>query len=679
MKLTSFQIRHYRSINDSGDVKTAKLTTLVGRNESGKTNLLTALRSLNPAAGRKDLSRIKDFPRHRRLSECTDETEVVHTSWELLPEEQSKLAAVFPRAKGVTHIAVGRFYKAQPLSIEFLDLKAIEFSLDEVTSQIGKIAAALHAVADKLEEPGRQQLRDEADTAQTKLTTLGEPNAWATAAAPALANLRRVLSGVGANLEPREDGLLIELEDMAASIAKDAPALNEARQWVEHQIPIFVYIEDYPELVGHQNIAEYLTRRNANPNQLTDSDRNFEKMCKVADLDPQQLHDLLSANEHETRNQLTNRSGAIVTSELRRLWKDRQLKVRFSPDANHLDTLISDPNSIYDVEINLDERSRGLKWFFSFYITFSADTKGGPADKAILLLDEPGIHLHAAGQADLLRHITADFDNQIIYTTHSPFMVPTENLDAIRTVNIEQEAGTTVTNEPTGDPRTLFPIQSALGFNLSQSLFIGPTNLVLEGVTDFWIISSISAYLIGEGKKGLPKELTLTPAGGAQKIPYMVALLTSEQLNVLVLLDDEKKARDTRDELVKAKLIRDDNVVFVTEAFVSHPPVEADIEDLLEPDVYDMLVRQTYQKELTGHNLVLDTRIPRIARRYESAFRTLGLEFHKTRPARLLLSLMASEPGKIVTDPTAERFERLFDLIGGCLAKHLARGIRPFQ
>jgi predicted ATP-dependent endonuclease of OLD family len=174
-------------------------------------------------------------------------------------------------------------------------------------------------------------------------------------------------------------------------------------------------------------------------------------MCKVADLSPRELHNLHAANDHETRNQLANRASAIVTTELRRLWKDRALKVRFSPDANHLDTFISDPNSVYDVEVNLDDRSRGLKWFFSFYIAFSADTKGGSAENAILLLDEPGLFLHALSQADLLRHFSADFNNQILYTTHSPFMVPTENLDAIRTVSIDQDAGTTVSNNPTGD------------------------------------------------------------------------------------------------------------------------------------------------------------------------------------------------------------------------------------
>jgi hypothetical protein len=188
--------------------------------------------------------------------------------------------------------------------------------------------------------------------------------------------LRKELASVGVGVADREDGLIGELEELAVTINADGPAWQEARNWAVKQLPIFVYVDEYPQLTGHQNVAEYLTRKRANPNQLTDADRNFEKMCKVAGLNPEQLQSLLDADDHETRNQLTNRAGAVVTTELRRLWKDRELKVRFSPDASHLDTFVADPNAVYDVEVNLDERSRGLKWFFSFYITFAADTQG---------------------------------------------------------------------------------------------------------------------------------------------------------------------------------------------------------------------------------------------------------------------------------------------------------------
>src|SRR5882672_10525966 len=87
MELIKFRITNFRSINDSGEVSVDKLTALVGRNESGKSNLLLGLETLNPSGGRKPLNKIKDFPRGRRLEECNDSTPVVASHWKLSAAE----------------------------------------------------------------------------------------------------------------------------------------------------------------------------------------------------------------------------------------------------------------------------------------------------------------------------------------------------------------------------------------------------------------------------------------------------------------------------------------------------------------------------------------------------------------------------------------------------------------
>jgi AAA ATPase domain len=674
LKLLRFRILNFRSINDSGLIDVAKITTLVGRNESGKSNLLLGLLSLNPPSGLKSLVPIKDFPRHRRLSECTDNTPVVETQWQLIEAEREALAALLPRAREVTEVHIGRYYQAKRW-VNFPGLKPIDFALRDVLTSVRKIKPAALA-AGKLEDGSRAKLDASIIKFETEISQGNSGAVWVQTAVPALAALRQALANVGAVLPENEEKLLTALEEKAADISGDMQAQQQARDWAIGRLPIFVYLEEYPELDGHQDVAAYLDRKSKG--QQTPADRNFEKLCVVADISAEQLHKLQQENQHETRNQLVNRSGAIVTSEIRRLWKDRPLKVRFNLDAQHLDTLISDPNAVYDVEVNLDERSRGFKWFLSFYVTFTADTKGGSAENAVLLLDEPGLYLHAASQGDLLRHLAADFSNQIVYTTHSPFMVPTDNLDAVRTVNIGQEAGTTVTNDPTGDARTLFPLQAALGYHLSQSLFIGPTNLVVEGVTDYWLLTAASEYLASTGRTGLPKNITVTPAGGAQKVSYMVALLSSERLNVLVLLDQEKQARAAKDELVKSKLIREENVVFTSEAFPSSASADCDVEDILDVDVYEAAVRESYKAELRGKKLVLNPNVPRVAKRVELAFTDLGLEFHKTRPARYLLRLMATDPDKVLTSTAISRFEALFGVISDRLTRHMARSPAPF-
>ena len=659
MKLKQFRIQNYRSITDSGPIEVGQLTSLLGRNESGKSNLLRALHSLNPSDGFKALSKVKDFPRHRRLEECSDTTPVVATLWELDDADRTELGKIWARGGTATAVRIGRAY-GDRRTVGFDGVSAQEFDAAAIKSKVRKIVPAVKAKAAKLGEQVRTVLEAAADKFDSDVAPSADALAWANKAKPALAALRQAMATADAELTDAQDAHVVELEDLADAIAGDIEGEKKARQWVIEQMPVFMYLEEYPELNGHQNIAEFLQRKEQS--KQTAADVNFEKMCKVAGLRPEELQNLLVQKEHETRNQLANRASAVITSEIRRLWKDRPLKVRFDTDAEHINTFVSDPNATFDVEVNLNERSRGFQWFFSFYVTFAADTNGGAAEDAILLLDEPGLYLHAKSQRDLLNHFEADFKNQILYTTHSPFMVPTHRLDTVRTVSIAEEVGTTVSNDPSGDARTLFPLQAALGYDLAQSLFIGPNNLVVEGVTDYWALSSISEYLNSNGGGGLRGDITITPAGGAQKIPYMVALLSSEQLNVLALLDHEKDAKTTRDELVKSKLISDKNVIFIADAFGSSPPKEADMEDLIDAKVYETLVHESYAKELKGISLKVNDKIPRIAKRFEDAFKTAGLEFHKTRPMRLLLAKMGTDPKQIVTQDVADRFRTLCEI-----------------
>lgn len=672
MRLESFRIWNYRSINDSGDINVSRITALLGRNESGKSNLLRALHSLNPVEGFEPLNPIKDFPRHRRLDECQDRTKVVSTLWTLTDKERQELTKILPRAAEVRQVEIGRNYKKKTVS--FPDLPPIAFEESEIKTKAKRIAAAVRALALKQEDGTALNASAESFESSALETTHQED--WATDFANVAKALRTTLAGADVDLSDKHDESLIELEDLAKEISNDGDVQQKARDWAVEAMPSFIYVDEYPELDGHQDVNAYL-RRKAH-DQLGDNDYNFQKLCKVAGLKPEELKKLLDQNDQETRNQLANRASAVVTSEIKRLWKDRALKIRFNLDAQHLDTMISDPTATYDVEVNLNERSRGFQWFFAFYITFAADTKGGNASGAVLLLDEPGLYLHAKSQSDLLRHFENDFDNQILYSTHSPFMVPTHALDSIRTVSIAEDSGTTVTNDPTGDSRTLFPLQAALGYDLAQSLFVGPNNLVVEGVTDYWYLSSVSSHLADSALPALNPEITMTPAGGAQKVSYMVALLTSEELNVLVLLDSEKDAKTTKDELVKTKLIAEQNVLFVGESFPV-PPAEADIEDLLDPMVFEQLVKETYSAELKGKKLSLNASIPRIVKRFEVAFAELGIPFHKTRPARMFLKKMAAEPEKVLPKDSAGRFAALFKLVNERLDKSSAKHGKPFN
>lgn len=669
MELISFRVTNFRSIKDSGVVDVSQITALLGRNESGKSNLLRALYSLNPFDGFSSLDSVKNFPRDRRLEECTDETKVVDTTWQLDDNDKKELLEILPRATSVNKITISRGY-GESHYVGFPELEAITFDEGEIKNKVKKVAAGIRTKA-----TNDNNLGDVADNFEEKSTVIKSRDAWGVNFSSVAKAARAALADANVDLNDSQEKLLSELENLSEAISGDKDAQQRARTWAVETMPKFFYLDDYPKLDGHQDIAAYLERKNQG--NESDADRSFEKLCKVAGLSPSALEKLRSQGDAEQRNQLVNRASAVVTKEVRRLWKDRSLKIRFNIDGNHFDTLISDPTAVYDVEVNLNDRSRGFQWFFSFYVSFSADTDGGKIENAILLLDEPGLYLHAKSQGDLLKHFEDDFSNQILFSTHSPFMVPTHRLDSVRTVNITDIEGTTVTNSPTGDDKTLFPLQAALGYDLAQSLFVGSSNLVVEGVTDFWILSAMNTYLSDNGKVSMGENLILTPAGGAQKISYMVALLASQSLKVLVLFDAEPESETTKKELLKAKLIHDKSVIFVSEA-INPVPKEADIEDLLDSSVYESLVREAYKNELKEKKLTLNGNIPRIAKRIERAFDDLGIHFHKTRPARLFLKRMADEPERVVTPESIERFESLFGLINKRLARQAQQEIKPF-
>jgi hypothetical protein len=129
-------------------------------------------------------------------------------------------------------------------------------------------------------------------------------------------------------------------------------------------------------------------------------------------------------------------------------------------------------------------------------------------------------------------------------------------------------------------------------------------------------IEAVSKHFLNAGKTGLTTELAVCPVDGASKVPNMLSILTSQRLNVLILFDDEPQARSIRDEIVSSRLIREASIIFVSDAFESSKPSEADIEDLIDVAVYESLVRESYAKELKGNTLNLNTKIPRIVITY---------------------------------------------------------------
>ena len=278
----------------------------------------------------------------------------------------------------------------------------------------------------------------------------------------------------------------------------------------------------------------------------------------------------------------------------------------------------------------------------------------------ILLLDEPGLSLHARAQMDLLDTIENRLaaNRQVLYSTHSPFLVRISELNHARiTEDQGVELGSVVINDAGAvtDPDTLFPLQAALGYDIAQSLFIGNQNVLVEGISDFIYISTISDHLEGESRSHLPVGTRLLPAGGASNIPTFIALI-GNHLDIVVVLDGNTNHQKVENAISKGRL--DHSKILKLDNFCSTHG--ADIEDMFEPTEYLALYNSTFGESIALSDLVGTDRIVKRIERFK------GAEFnHGVVGAYFLRNLDASLVA--LSSTTYGRFEKLIEAINAAL------------
>jgi predicted ATP-dependent endonuclease of OLD family len=380
-----------------------------------------------------------------------------------------------------------------------------------------------------------------------------------------------------------------------------------------------------------------------------------------------------SAEDKEQRMLDLNDASLTLTNEIASRWSQKKYEVRFEADGQHFITFVKDVG--VPALVPLEERSKGFQWFFSFDMMFMYETKG-EFKNTIILLDEPGLHLHAAAQRDLLARMKEySKQNQLVYSTHLPFMIEFTRLDNIYVAEELPNAGTKVhKNWATADKDSRFTLQAALGLSWSQSLFVGQYNLVVEGVTDFWFLTCVSAIFREAGQDGLDEQLVVTPVGGASKVAYVGTILHGQKLNVAVLLDSDAEGKNAYEQLVKQWILDAKHVLSLNDVIgVSESRT---LEDLFDEAYYLNHVITAYQKELRDKPLTLTPGDKRpIVERIEDALKATGIaSFNKGRVAK---RIMEDLPQKKLTDlskATVENFKKVIAAINGCVVDWKKKG-----
>jgi predicted ATP-dependent endonuclease of OLD family len=376
--------------------------------------------------------------------------------------------------------------------------------------------------------------------------------------------------------------------------------------------------------------------------------------------------------DREERQYDLSDAAATLNQKIEDHWKQLRYEVDFRADGNQFMTFV---RGVKDKAlIRLEERSRGFQWFFSFDLMLMHETQGTLKD-CVILLDEPGLHLHPDAQVDLLDRL-AEYakGNTLIYTTHLPFMIDLRAPERIRVIS-ETEDGTVVKENLTEtQPEAKLVLQAALGISGRTSFLVSQYNLVVEGVDDYWIISELSNLLHRSGKKSLPFEILITPAGGASEVTYIGTFMVGQNLDVVALYDTDASGNTAKDKFVKNWLIRYKERKAT--ALSLGPSVgindrDFSIEDLFPEDFYIPFVQSVYEKQLAaaGAELTDLSNGEQLVKRVEAFFDKAGLRFNKGSVCKVLCRRLrqmknVQELPQFTTDATEKLLKLITDGLG---------------
>lgn len=645
MKLIDVKIHKYKSFETAQEFKLERdITVLVGMNESGKTSALESLAKTHYFQEDEDFkfNSTHDYPRKdkKRMEKAKENPEAITCTYEidgyLLKSIEKNLGEGILKSKSFT--VTTKYDNSKSIRLSVDAKKFIEYKTKE-------LGIASNTLTDKLL---KVKTKAELETLEKEYTEENKTK------------------GIKSLLPYFENKNKWPLDPVGEYVY---------RVLLKPKMPKFLYYDEYYSLPSRISIEKLNLKSEGN----TENDyKTARALFELADINTEEILKSESFEDYIAELEATE---AIISEELFKYWRtNKNLSITFQIDkvekkvnrtinTNYGQQEVTDVKiveHVLDIRVKnkgvslpLKNRSKGFNWFFSFLVWFKKIQEDQESNY-ILLLDEPGLNLHASAQADLLRFLEDLSENyQIVYSTHSPFMIVSDKLQRVRTV-LETDKGSIISDSiQEKDPNTLFPLQAALGYNIAQNLFISQKNLLIEGVSDLIYLQTMSAILESTGKESLKSDITIVPTGGLEKVATFISLMRGNELKNVSLLDSytDPKGKAKLDNLVAQKIINEKNILFFHDFIEDRK--KADIEDLFTTIEYLKLFNEAFKEYADINVSDLNTNIESILLQIN---KHLNIDrFNHYRPANLLAQkgLTAKDFDK----QTLENFEKVFSKI----------------
>lgn len=540
MRLQRFKVSNFRSVKDSGWINCDDVTTLVGINEAGKSNLLLALWKLNPASGGK-IDILHDLPVDQLavLRDKQGETCFIEAEFSVTKETSSLIGKeVGCDMSGVKTITVSRYYDGQC----YVDLNGV------------KPKSVLTEIVTEKD--------DEGNNTEKTVAKEYEENALNTSI---LKHIPKFVyySNYG-NLSTR-----IYLPNVIKWLkGESVPGIDINEDQVRTLRVLFKFV-------------------NLEPKEILELGKDYAEEKRRIGYDPTKEEIDKSDKAKEERSILLQSASTKLTSDFKKWWNQGEYKFRFEADGDYFRIWVSD--SKRPAEVSLELRSTGLQWFLSFYLIFLVESQETHKN-AILLLDEAGLTLHPLAQKDLAKFFNnLSQTNQIINSTHSPFIVDTNNIDRCKVVYMDKD-GLTVASDnlrqsnDSLNEKSIYAVHAALGLSVSDVLLQGCKPVIVEGPSDQIYLNVIKQILISEKQIAPKEEIVFVPSGGVKGIQGVVSILGSKNEELpYVIVDSDKSGNEAKSKLLKGIYSGDKEKILEVKDYVGFDGSE--IEDIIPAEL----------------------------------------------------------------------------------------------
>lgn len=520
MKLKSIKIENYKSFGEENNILILDdLNTIIGKNESGKSNLIECLSGIC-------LSGINDKLFFQKYNRNTENYPIISVI--LIPTEDEKIKY---KIKGETEIKINDQY----------DIDIVGGFSDMIEQNINF-------------QNNRKRLNELCSNANDLFSSYEQKN-----------NFNTIIKMINDS----QNKMFLNYNFIDSITSKiynnsDYKELSECLKnciyyliEIEELLPNFIEIKNY--FLNSKYTRKYLEDENSDKIML-----KYLLNCIDMNLEDLMKYWLISneADKYNFKDKFNNKLNKLI-NEFNKFYTQEKVEFVATFENDSLNFIVKTTNKY----LNLDERSNGLKWYLNMYIQIVSKTACSDIRNYIILMDEPGVYLHVNAQKELL-NLFEDFtskNNQIIYTTHSPFMIYEDKPYRTRLIIKDSNGNSNISNKYYSLPHkmgskteTLTPLLKAIGMSMSYNILSinnEKENIITEGISDY-------NYLKGYFCLKKCNTPNIIPSVSVDNINNIASILIGWGCKFKVLLDQDSAGRKQYKVLTNKLVLNPNLIVF---------------------------------------------------------------------------------------------------------------------